>query len=262
MSRIATKRGFLSVGLLLMGLMIALGALGVGFGLWSKVLTIDGTVNTGEVNAQFSLNEIDQGDPSTSATEPLFWEGDSNCDTDALGNDDCEIEGKDIGDCTAAKLPGLSNPGSQLLEITVTSGYPSFNCWVQFDVSNNGSIPIRVHQPVIGPLPTGLTVDLVSGFHGPTGADPLTHDSECYHGAGVLDLDVVSPNPFDGTTGPSNHPQLEPNGTVFCVIRIHVDQDAPQGAGLVGGPPALTFQATICAHQWNEETNDCVTALP
>jgi hypothetical protein len=254
MTRIATNRRFLSVGLLLMGLMIALGALGVGFGLWSKVLTIDGTVSTGEVNAEFSLNEIDQGDDGQ-AVDPLFWEGDSACDTDTDVNDDCEIEGKDVADCTAelitASPPDLPNPGSQLLEIEITDGYPSFHCWVQFDVTNNGTIPIKVHQPVItNPAPGAVTVEVLPpGNHGPG----PTNDSVCYHDNSINPF----PPPQDTT-----HPQLEPLETAFCVIHIHVEQDAEQNAGGVGGPPAYTFQATICAHQWNEETNDCVTALP
>lgn len=37
--------------LLVLALLLALSSLGLGYGLWSKTLTIDGTVNTGKMHA-------------------------------------------------------------------------------------------------------------------------------------------------------------------------------------------------------------------
>ena len=62
------KRKALPVGTLFMILVLALAFLGIGYGLWSKLLKIDGTINTGEVNVIFydaftdDDNEYD-GDP-------------------------------------------------------------------------------------------------------------------------------------------------------------------------------------------------------
>jgi len=44
-------RKALPITTVLLILALALATVGVGYGLWSKVLTIDGTVFTGEVNA-------------------------------------------------------------------------------------------------------------------------------------------------------------------------------------------------------------------
>ncbi|HEY5625996.1 MAG TPA: hypothetical protein VIT93_05870 [Dehalococcoidia bacterium] len=235
MAQLKTRKGFFSAGLLLMILVIALGTIAVGYGLWSKVLTIEGTVHTGSVAAVLSLEEIDQGDDAQ-PVEPLFWEGDSECDADSAANDDCEVEGKDIGDCTAQLLDGLPNPGPQPLEVTVVRAYPSFHCWVQFNVENTGSIPIRVHQPVIqNPNPNAVTVDVLPpGNHGPA-AD---NDSVCYHDNTI--------HPFTGAAGPTDHPQLEPGEVAFCLLHIHVEQAADQNA-------EYSFTASVCTHQWNEE---------
>jgi len=235
-------------------MVLALATVGVGYGLWSKVLTINGTIETGEIGAVLSRDEIDQGDPSESQTEPVFWEGDSDCDDDFLADDDCEVEGKDIGECTATLLEG-----NMAMQILITNGYPSFSCWVQFNVENTGTIPFKLYPPKITPtnFTNGLevTVDTVSGFHGPTGFNPATTSSECYHGVGVTDLDVISP--VGGATGPHEHPQLEPEGVVFCVLRIHVEQEAEQDE-------TYRFTAEVCAHQWNEDATQvaCFEAAP
>lgn len=221
MSRLTTNnRRFLSVGLLLMGLMIALGALGVGFGLWSKVLTIEGTVHTGVVNAELTIEEVDQGAP------PFFDDGQ---------NEDHELEGKDVADCIVTLEDGLSNPGNQTLHVEITNAYPSFWCIVNFDIDNIGTIPIKLDQPTIITAPAG--VFFTFGFTTNPG-------STCYF------------NEVNGVGDPNSievHPQLEPGERTFCTLWLHVEQEAEQGAW-------IDFKATICAHQWNEEANSTCDA--
>jgi len=195
-------------------MVLALVSLGMGYGLWSKTLTIDGTVNTGEVNAELSIQEVDEGDFE------MFNQNDIS--------EDMEVEGKDIAECDVALnssgvSPDLINPGAQYMSITITDAYPSFHCWVEFDVHNNGTIPIKLHAPVItNPNPaTVLTVDTLWCYHWPFVPPPPPP--------------VIDP-----------HAQLEPSETVFCVLHVHVEQDAEQDAD-------YTFGATVFAHQWNEE---------
>src|SRR5690606_32836389 len=60
--RIRMKRGLIPGGsAVVMGLIISLAFLGVGYGLWSDTLRISGAVATGSVNAAFSLHELDEG---------------------------------------------------------------------------------------------------------------------------------------------------------------------------------------------------------
>jgi hypothetical protein len=198
-----------------MGLLIALGALGVGFGLWSKVLTITGTVNTGEVNAELSIEEVDQGD--------IFQLSDDGVDENK------QIENKLIANCVATLEDGLPNEGPQTLRVTITDGYPSFWCIVNFNIHNNGSIPIKLEQPSWTADP-GLFVNF--GFSRGVGGD-LCYFDEDINGTGIF-----------GTINP--HPQLEFSEVTYCTLWLHVEQSAAQGA-------ALKFEGTILAHQWNEE---------
>jgi len=208
-------------------LAVALATVGVGYGLWSKVLTIEGTVYTGEVNAVLSIEEIDEGDASLVSDNGI--------------NEDKEIEGKDVGECTAELIdvpPDLVNKGPQLMRITIRNGYPSFSCFVNFNVQNLGTIPIKVDQPVLsGVDPDALDVAFIKGSLGAGG---------CYYNEeppGVPVGDVIP------------HPQLEPEDMIFCTIWVHVRQQASQSA-------TYTFVARVLAHQWNEFSGPHESLLP
>lgn len=213
------ERKALPAGGFFMALLLALATVGVGYGLWSKVLTIQGTVRTGEVNAELSIEEVDEGDAGLVADNGI--------------DQDNEIEGKDIADCQASLVatvpPDLDNAGPQLMKITINNAYPSFSCFVNFNVENTGTIPIKVDQPhiVSAPDPSILTVAFLTGNVGTEG---------CY-------FDEVN-----GTADPSTleaHPQLEPDEMTFCTIWVHLEQQAQQGE-------TYYFTAEVLVHQWNE----------
>jgi hypothetical protein len=219
MSRIKTRKGLLSAGLLLMGLTIALGSLAVGYGLWAKVLTISGTVHTGEVNAEWSVEEVDESSDFNAICPPGSGSGEfsigQDCDGDGELNDDMELEGKDIADCNVTLItrspPDLDNPGSQLMQVTIDNAYPSFNCFVRWDIHNNGTIPIKIHSPQYNvPNPSVLHVN---GWPPP-----------CY----------------------ANDTQLEPSEVAYCSLHVHVNQPAEMDTD-------YTFSVEVFAHQWNEE---------
>jgi hypothetical protein len=148
------------IGALLLVVVVAAALMGVGYGLWSKTLDIGGTVETGEVNAEFVLGAVTEED-----------------------------HGKDVGDCTAALLD------PETLEVTVSNGYPSYECWVDFQVRNPGGIPIHIYQPDFTSLPpsTEVTVD----------------STACYDD----DLQV-----HEGESSP------------VCTIHVHVEQGGAQNA--------------------------------
>lgn len=99
-------------------LMIALMAVGVSYAMWDKTLYINGTVNTGEVNAIFTT--------ATCTEVP-------------------EAEGKDVGSCT------VEGAGTQTLTVTILNGYPCYGCTVDFTVDNTGSIPVKVQSLTVVP---------------------------------------------------------------------------------------------------------------
>ena len=116
-------KGFKRMGLLFLALVIALGGIGVGYAMWDKTLYIDGTVNTGEVNAEF---------------------------TAASGNDTGIDPGydKDVGNCSVV----IDEKDAQLLHITINNGYPCYTCVITYTVTNTGTIPVKV-QSLTVPTP-------------------------------------------------------------------------------------------------------------
>lgn len=169
----------LPMGTIVLILVLALAAVGVGYGLWSKTLFLHGVVNTGNVDAELSIERIlEDEDEEVPAQQDLPRDPDDT------------IEGKDIADCRAEL--SATNQLNDTLTITIEEGYPSFDCWVTFDVHSTGSVPIHIHRPVFDPIPPEITV--------------VTE--ECY----------------------AEDTQLHFSERAFCTLRIHVEQIAEQNA--------------------------------
>jgi len=112
-------------------LVLALATLGIGYGMWDKILYIDGTVNTGEVDADFDAAFTD----------------DSGTNIDP-GYD------KHVASCE------VSGVGTQTLYITIENAYPSYRCRVDFQVTNTGTIPVIVNAFNTTGVPAELDVTL------------------------------------------------------------------------------------------------------
>jgi hypothetical protein len=174
------RRKGLPVGALVMVLVLALATLGVGYGLWSKTLYIEGTVTTGNVDAELSVEAVVE-DEDTEV--PSQQDGEDPDDT---------LEGKDVGECSADLLE--TNQAKDTLSITITNGYPSFDCWVTFDVHSTGSVPIHIYRPVMTTVPpaSAISWELMN----------------CY----------------------ADETQLHSGEKAFCTIWMHIEQEAEQGA--------------------------------
>jgi hypothetical protein len=114
-----------SIGVLFMLLVVALAMMGMAYSHWSKILTIDGVVQTGSLGAELSLKA---GDP---------WENDP----------------QGVAECTAVLLDVDGCPGYDKLHVEIANGYPYYECLVRFDVHNSGQLPVIVDQPVWVQLP-------------------------------------------------------------------------------------------------------------
>ena len=114
------------IGILALVLVFVLGTLGVGYAMWDKTLFINGTVNTGEVDAYF-----------TTAT----------CDDIGIdpGYD------KDVGSCT------VTGAETQTLTITINNGYPCYTATIDFTIDNIGTIPVKVQSLTIVDPPAEIT---------------------------------------------------------------------------------------------------------
>jgi hypothetical protein len=128
------------------GLLVALAMMGVGYGLWSETLTINGTVYTGEVDARWVF-------ASCGEFYPWPWGGHSG-----------EVGGKEVGDTTWS-----IDPSGHIMHITVRNGYPSYavDCEVHFIVEGTVPVMIRGTTIVPGANLTGcsLTGDQIKVLH-------------------------------------------------------------------------------------------------
>jgi hypothetical protein len=97
------------IGILALAVVLALGSLGIGFALWSETLYIEGTVATGELDADWIL--VDYGD-SESPEKDVSW-----------------VEAYVVG---------------KTLCVTVYNAYPCIDYYVDLEIYNSGTIPLHV----------------------------------------------------------------------------------------------------------------------
>jgi len=111
------------IGIICLALVMALGAMGLGYALWSEVLTISGTVQTGDIGAEWSV--------------------------EAYGDN----ETKDVSSCVA------TGNGSDTLTVTITGAYPCVGYYVDWNIEGTGSVPIHFAAPSIDTanMPSGST---------------------------------------------------------------------------------------------------------
>jgi hypothetical protein len=141
------KKKALPVGTMFLVLVIALAVLGVGYALWSETLTIQGTVQTGEVDVEFSTHPVE---------ECIDINGVLTCPEPP--------EKADAANCTVEWLGGDTDPngdnGANLLQVSVTGMYPSYHCKVGFDVTSTGNVPVHVWLPeATGDIPAWVATN-------------------------------------------------------------------------------------------------------
>ena len=204
--------------------MIGLASLSVGYALWSKTLTITGTVNTGNVDAEWSLHN------------PWYWDEQLGYDTD---------DGGTLGvtpPCTEGSDPGCKNVSDikcvitgDTLNVTITNAYPSIDYYCNIDVTSTGTVPIHLENVTLT-KPTA-------------GVDPDHFDFEI----------VDDPDQGDNTTAYSGAlgdwlicEQLHINDSAYGILHVHFDNES----GIMPGD-VVTFSGTVLLVQWNE--SECAT---
>ena len=95
-------------GLLVLSLVLALGALGIGYAAWSQTLTVTGNVNTGSY-----IVTMTSPTPSPTDVSKTAW-----VTVDAHNNYSCTL--------------------------SVHNGYPGFVGTATFDIENTGSVPAKL----------------------------------------------------------------------------------------------------------------------
>lgn len=183
----------LPLGLLAILLIVLLAGVGVAYGLWSETLTINGTVQTGDVNVEFTDVNTTEGvaiDGVLTIPEPKEKAEAANCEAKILNQ-------------------GTDN---EILEITTTGAYPSWHCFVEFNITSTGSVPVHVYKP-----------EPVQGYNNPDWA--------------LLECKIDE----------SGFRQIHKDEYFPCVLTIHfTNDDGVQEKG------TYTFRYSIEARQWNE----------
>ena len=145
----------LPLGTAALGLVLALATVGVVFGLWSKVLTVEGEVHTGTVHASWDVAICSEFHPW-----PL-----------SFGSVNGEFEGKDVGSTSVFPDPSDNN----LLHLVIENGYPSYSVDCEVEYKNDGTIPFIIRGFGIEATSPNLTNCSLTGDQNKTLAcDQLT----------------------------------------------------------------------------------------
>jgi hypothetical protein len=127
-------------------LVLALVLTGFAYAHWEKIITINGTVNTGTLCAEFV--------PTVTKTD---YGNDWTCDKGFINVRQLD---KDVGSSSATIV------ASDKIEIVLTNVYPSYYEHISFWVHNCGSIPWEIQKVIFNPggieiqKPGYLTLDL------------------------------------------------------------------------------------------------------
>jgi hypothetical protein len=135
--------------------MIALMAVGTVYALWSKTLYINGTVNTGTLDA--------------------VWSADDSWDSEPVEKDVSHIE---------CYVDYVNDPSGETLAVEVVNAYPCIDYYQKINLENTGTIPLHIYSITfpVNQLPATCTVEIL----------PLTAAEKTEEGlAGCKDI-VVS----------------------------------------------------------------------
>ncbi len=144
------------IGVLILALVLALTALGVGFAMWSETLTITGNVNTGELDKEFVVGSFMQKDTG------LDW----TCDTGLVNVRQLD---KDVGSCAGEFSDSDGDGDLDTLTVTISNAYPCYYTEISIKEHNNGTIPLIITGAVLTyggkdyPLPDGKVVTTDDG---------------------------------------------------------------------------------------------------
>jgi hypothetical protein len=241
-----------------MGLIVVLGAIGIVNGLWSKNLVINGTVETGDLNADwdcaYTNDDAENFDPPSEGpcSTVTAETGDTGLDPDnwdwPLFND-WDHPLKNVGRCTVEiDDPDLEPYGAQVAHVLIENAYPSYECTITLFLSNTGTIPFNL---------IGSEFLVKAGDEiGIEGLSSIEGEEDCV---------------FDGVS-----PQVDPGQEKRIDCTVHVKQTAEQndceGNGLfttadwdwlcVNSPLVdYEFGLMVCVAQWNEDPSTGVNPV-
>ena len=283
----------LGVGGVVMMLVIALAAIGLGIALWSKVLTINGIVRTGTVNAEFvraftdddnkqDAVDLDFYDDGHCDLPPFDDDGDTSIDEDPLDGVDQDGDTKD-GEDPPGKLTSC-DPKETGAEDEANTHHrydkDVAECFARVRIpdqepqpgSQEASIDMRNVYPSYhctswfyihnnGTIPIHLHSVLINGAAAvpcAAGVAPTAYD---LNGDGKPDIEIC----VSGLEGLQlNCPAHDPagNNSTCSELQLHPSQTFRMDLDIhimqtAPQGATLNFDTSVCWHQWNEEIGLC-----
>lgn len=215
------------IGLICLTLALAFGALGIGYATWTDTLHINGTVETGTVEWEWTgTGSFDPGPPPDvvrdyhcndgfvpDPTKGDFWQGD-----------------KDVGYaiCTVSS-------DKKTVTVDMHNIYPSYFNAISVYAKNTGSVPLIFEKVIISSEYDSATLDWYAQEY-----DPVLLDCT---GEGVPDMEIRWGNHIEAQL----HPEEATGEMSFW---FHLFQAAPQGA------TNLSFTLELEAVQYNESMHN------
>jgi len=215
------------VGLLLLALVLALGALGVGYAKWTDTVTINATVNTGTV----ILGIVDNGtsDDGVLDVAPLPLIEVAHLGSDPQCGPGTNTEFKNVASTVSTN--GAAKTGCTLayqsVTETFTNVYPYYSPTLYLTLKNCGTVPVKISN-------------LAAYYHAPA-TNPV---------------DLV-PWMFFSITG------LDEDGIPFGPITGDITAIVPALSGLqIRGGGTIQVNMNICFEEWNSTNHIDANLLP
>ena len=241
-------------------LMIALMAVGITYACWKETLTINGVVNTGDLDVKWSwASTNDEGtsdDHGLTDVEYTTVTVGEYSDTYALSGDYVDYE-KHVATSTTVITTEVEEDDK--LTITIDNAYPSYAPCISFAVDNIGDIPVNMSDLIISYdnligeaagkaldkdgmelIAWEVTMDdtpVHAGSKGTYTNLPFTVDDA---GEGIYCLNCL-------LTCLQNQ-QIDGGHCLDVHLIFHFEQWLEQG---LTGEPAITFGMTATFVQWN-----------
>jgi hypothetical protein len=257
------------IGLICLALVLALGALGVGYALWYQDVIISGSVDTGYVCAHLmGQKSNDPGEPGSvtgyysgnldpaHGHQPFsnsYWSGIGSVDPASwswVGDD----YGKNVAACNCT----INQCTLDELTFTIVDGYPSYGPDVAFVVQNCGTIPVKISSIKLTSVttPNGTyTKDIDVDANYNTTAYMVDNYGNVTPQTAPVGNAAWDPG-FDDeyaftfvitslAAQPLLYTQIEPEGYVWGDVGLHVAQSAIQDS-------VYSFTLKYTFAQWNE----------